>query len=798
MDTAGSRFEAEVRNLDIDPDAITTEQELLSLLGEVWPEATLVERLRVKSFWIKACRIPRPKSNTTTSTLALSLQQQQQQQQQPPLSQPPPQMQMQMQLQPPISSSQSIPLRQPTHISLLCACTQQALLKSTHDSPPVAITGSNASANTNANAAFPTFSPLSLVPSTASIGFESAKPVVSGAVCSPISNTGSSGTGIKSDSCSNNNIKTTSTTNTATTTSNNSSRSNSFGGNGAAIAKQECEKLPILVLEPQNTHASQKEMVEEIQQENSAQLDLVKSVVMMKSDDRTEKPLEMSKKSTGSSSASASPRQEAQPEILQQQHQRTTQDTSVSQDVGQPLQDADLTSPDTSKDKSTEIDPNNPEPEKVIELHLQTSSQDEIAPISTDHADQAQIDNGAETEMPENTITTGDPDTIQGALDDMPTFSLNEAEKSNCDVSATTVEPTDPHLSINNDNPEKVDPGIAPPSKPEIKNTGQSCEAPPVGPPETAAPFKSIDANDTSMSDSEIPTSEKQTVTAPQTSKHSATQVTKVVPQATKKSKRRIEVSDSDSSSGSNTDSSYSRSSGSSSSSSQSSDEKTKSHKRHVSHKGTKPVNKDGTSRTPPCPSPILPRDSTMSVGNKPFVCTFTLVSQKRKLEQMVSDLGGDCTPEIEEHTTHLLCGSDRRSLKLMTAIAKGLWVLDVKWLSRSHEANKLLSEEEFEMKATFPGASVSRKAHENGTPGIFHGFTIFLGSGTNSSRESLEELIKLAGGATTQQLKDATLCILSPNKPCKCPLVSESWLYDSIQNYKPQACDAYPFKKKP
>ena len=48
---------------------------------------------------------------------------------------------------------------------------------------------------------------------------------------------------------------------------------------------------------------------------------------------------------------------------------------------------------------------------------------------------------------------------------------------------------------------------------------------------------------------------------------------------------------------------------------------------------------------------------------------------------------------------THLVCGDERRTLKLMLAVANGAWLLSPQWVTASLEAGRWLPESRFPAK---------------------------------------------------------------------------------------------------
>lgn len=63
----------------------------------------------------------------------------------------------------------------------------------------------------------------------------------------------------------------------------------------------------------------------------------------------------------------------------------------------------------------------------------------------------------------------------------------------------------------------------------------------------------------------------------------------------------------------------------------------------------------------------------------------------------------------VTNDATHLVCGSQKRTEKVLQALAKGIWILKWNWIIESMEEGKWLPEERYEANDWFPGAKSGR-----------------------------------------------------------------------------------------
>ncbi|XP_072170062.1 microcephalin-like [Diadema setosum] len=181
--------------------------------------------------------------------------------------------------------------------------------------------------------------------------------------------------------------------------------------------------------------------------------------------------------------------------------------------------------------------------------------------------------------------------------------------------------------------------------------------------------------------------------------------------------------------------------------------------------------------------------------------------SDQEVLISVVNELGGfSITDMVCETTTHVVMGENRRTLNVLSAIARGCWLVSMDWVYRSVEAGSWLPEERFEMSDHFPGAMASRLAHQqqdasgpasDGRPtDLFSSRgALYVAPESSPPRERLTELIEVCGGRVTRRLSEASMCIGSRSKRGSTPAVSEKWILDCITRYQQLPWKSYEMK---
>eukprot|EP00727_Mastigamoeba_balamuthi_P000948 m51a1_g10850 hypothetical protein (690) ;mRNA; r:10141-12636 len=177
----------------------------------------------------------------------------------------------------------------------------------------------------------------------------------------------------------------------------------------------------------------------------------------------------------------------------------------------------------------------------------------------------------------------------------------------------------------------------------------------------------------------------------------------------------------------------------------------------------------------------------------------FTMVPEtlREELEVEVKRLGGRVRAEIAKGVTHVVCDHPVRTVKVFQAISLGLWVVEAKWIRHCTKAKKWVDPEPYEVYKSFPGARLSRNAHEKaGYEGLFKksGYKFHLGPGTNPDFNTFRDIIHSAGGEVTYDVSKADVYVAHEKPKKKLPdtikVVNEKWVLDSIGQYELQ-----PFK---
>nr|XP_054771875.1 microcephalin-like isoform X2 [Lytechinus pictus] len=198
--------------------------------------------------------------------------------------------------------------------------------------------------------------------------------------------------------------------------------------------------------------------------------------------------------------------------------------------------------------------------------------------------------------------------------------------------------------------------------------------------------------------------------------------------------------------------------------------------------------------------------DSMPSRKKSTIVMTSLHRSDQEIVMAVVKDLGRfSVTDTVCDTTTHVVMGENRRTLNVLSGIARGCWILSMNWVYRSIEAGSWLPEEPYEMNIHFPGAMISRLAHGAGSDTetspveIFSSCTaLYVPPESNPPRERLVELIELCGGHISKKASDAKLCVggNGRGKRGSTPVVAEKWILDCITRFKLLPWDPYMLNK--
>ncbi|KAF7990247.1 hypothetical protein HCN44_000052 [Aphidius gifuensis] len=155
---------------------------------------------------------------------------------------------------------------------------------------------------------------------------------------------------------------------------------------------------------------------------------------------------------------------------------------------------------------------------------------------------------------------------------------------------------------------------------------------------------------------------------------------------------------------------------------------------------------------------------------------------------------GAKYETSVTRQTTHVV-STGVRTINLLRGIIRGCWLVNLAWVKKSLENKKWLNSKNFELEHFSKAVEENRKERqilgELYVPELFATCgLIYIDPVTNPPRDTLKELIKIAGGCVIDNLKKAKI-IIGPNN------TKESWILDSITTGELQLIDSYQKKTK-
>ncbi|XP_026279625.1 breast cancer type 1 susceptibility protein homolog isoform X2 [Frankliniella occidentalis] len=149
-----------------------------------------------------------------------------------------------------------------------------------------------------------------------------------------------------------------------------------------------------------------------------------------------------------------------------------------------------------------------------------------------------------------------------------------------------------------------------------------------------------------------------------------------------------------------------------------------------------------------------------ISLAVKPvFVCSSIPANMSSQVEKLAKMVGGEFSSKFSNNTTHLIVRVEEgnkadKTLKYLSAVACGKWVVTFPWVQKCLESNKLIPEEPYEAFDTTgePGPRRSREARQSGQK-LFGGFEFCcIGDFLDLSKSQLEELLVECGGSVVSK----------------------------------------------
>ncbi|KAK8390217.1 hypothetical protein O3P69_013061 [Scylla paramamosain] len=173
-----------------------------------------------------------------------------------------------------------------------------------------------------------------------------------------------------------------------------------------------------------------------------------------------------------------------------------------------------------------------------------------------------------------------------------------------------------------------------------------------------------------------------------------------------------------------------------------------------------------GCGKRKSCPPSRFSSSSSSGSSSSSMCLTSLHSSDKRTVIPIIRKLGGYRVGEgVDQQTSHVVCGEQRRTLNLLLGIARGCWVLDVSWVYRSLEGNAWAPEEPFELTSFAPGAKACRQQRE--AQGSSYQHTLFskvggvcVLDGSSPPAAQLKELLELCGASVVPSVRNAKLVV--------------------------------------
>eukprot|EP00743_Colponemidia_sp_Colp-15_P008149 GILK01008838.1.p1 GENE.GILK01008838.1~~GILK01008838.1.p1 ORF type:complete len:487 (-),score=59.63 GILK01008838.1:172-1602(-) len=180
-------------------------------------------------------------------------------------------------------------------------------------------------------------------------------------------------------------------------------------------------------------------------------------------------------------------------------------------------------------------------------------------------------------------------------------------------------------------------------------------------------------------------------------------------------------------------------------------------------------------------------------------------------IQTAIESIGGCVVvEEAQQHTTCLVVGKQKRTLKVLFALARGTPILSMDWIVSSLQANKWIESGPYVVD-TAPFERQSRSspvqptATESGS--ILNGLKVSIAGRTNPSPAVLNALISAAGGETTRTVRVSDVCLCcdkvfdglqfaegetAAEEVKSVPAVHVEWLFDCIATRSRLPTDCY------
>ncbi|KAG2236482.1 hypothetical protein INT48_003273 [Thamnidium elegans] len=176
---------------------------------------------------------------------------------------------------------------------------------------------------------------------------------------------------------------------------------------------------------------------------------------------------------------------------------------------------------------------------------------------------------------------------------------------------------------------------------------------------------------------------------------------------------------------------------------------------------------------------------STDTIQSEPtkyvIVLTSVSISTRKRCEEAIKKFNHF---ELSTEVTEM--GANRRTKSVTMGLLRGLWMLSPEWLVQSGEKNEIESEKEYELSDWYSPSEFRR--HQLLLPSTLSIQVLSTASGT----ELVEEMIKMAGGSVVKLTEQANIIISDKLVKTNKTVVTDTWLFESIEKWQFLATDAY------
>lgn len=136
----------------------------------------------------------------------------------------------------------------------------------------------------------------------------------------------------------------------------------------------------------------------------------------------------------------------------------------------------------------------------------------------------------------------------------------------------------------------------------------------------------------------------------------------------------------------------------------------------------------------------------------------------------------------VNENTTHVLVGAQRRTTSVILGLLRGTWILSPEWLIQSADKGEYIGEQDFELLSWYPRADLARR----GIKLLPTAVRISVYSSSHTV-EFMKEIVRLSGATLVENHDEADIVIcnekLIPN--IEKNRISENWLFESIELWR-------------